>query len=60
MREEAKVKRQLCGDVVLHQDEVDGFEIECNAKETPTVIRSENVVTCIQNVTCISQNNFQN
>ena len=36
MREEGKLKRQFCEDAVIHQEEVDRFEFECNTKETQT------------------------
>ena len=47
---EAKAKRQLCEDAILHQYKVDRFEFECNTKEKQTEITFESVVTCIEKV----------
>ena len=35
-REEIKAKRQLCEDALIHQEEVNSFEFQCNTKETRT------------------------
>ena len=42
LREEVRVKRQLCEDAPMHQKLVDNFEFECNTKETQTEITLEN------------------
>ena len=42
LREEARVKRQLCEDAMIHQELLDTFEFECNTKETQTEITLEN------------------
>ena len=41
MREEAKAKRQLCEEAVVHQEQVDDFEFECNTKGTQTELTLE-------------------
>ena len=43
LREEARVKCQLCEVALIHQELVDNFDFECNTKETQTEI-TENLV----------------
>ena len=38
LRKEARAKRQLCEDPLIHQELVDNFEFECITKETQTEI----------------------
>ena len=41
MREEARAKRQLCEEAVIHQEQVDIFEFECNTKGAQTEMTLE-------------------
>ena len=41
MREEARAKRQLCEEAVIHQEQVDIFEFECSTKGTQTEMTLE-------------------
>ena len=43
MREEARAKRQLCEEAVIHQEKVDIFEFECNTKGTQTEMTLEDL-----------------
>ena len=43
LREEARAKRQLCEEAVIHQEQVDIFEFECNAKVTQTEMTLEDL-----------------
>ena len=43
LREEARVKRQLCEEAVIHQEQVDIFEFECNTKGTQTEMTLEDL-----------------
>ena len=43
MREEARAKRQLCEEAVIHQEQVDIFEFECNTKGTQTEVTLEDL-----------------
>ena len=43
LREEARAKRQLCEEAVIHQEQVDIFEFECNTKGTQTEMTLEDL-----------------
>ena len=43
MREEARAKRQLCEEAVIHQEQADIFEFECNTKGTQTEMTLEDL-----------------
>ena len=43
LREEARAKRQLCEEAVIHQEQADIFEFECNTKGTQTEMTLEDL-----------------
>ena len=43
LREEARAKRQLCEEAVIHQEQLDIFEFECNTKGTQTEMTLEDL-----------------
>ena len=43
LRKEARAKRQLCEEAVIHQEQVDIFEFECNTKGTQTEMTLEDL-----------------